>query len=211
MSNLAALVDLVEADLKDTANATWSAAEIEQHLRRALNDYSVVNPAHDNDVLAVATNTREISLSALTGLTDVVDVWYPYDESDPQYPAKRPAWDMIDQDTIFLLVTENPTGDATDKMRLFYTKPQTIEDLDAAAATTVPLADEYILVIGATAYAMQQLARQSIGTVTVSGWTPKQLTDWAWARQLDFRAKLQIIRQRMALMRDPRVAWDADV
>jgi len=211
MSTLAQIVDLIEADLKDTANASWSTTELQQHVRRALNDYSVVNPAHASEVVTVAAATREISLTSLSGITDVVDVWYPYNESDPEYPPERPAWDMLGQETILLMVDDDPSGESTEKMRVFYTKPQTIKDLDSATVTTVPSADEYVIVMGATAYAMQQLARNSIGTVTVSGWTPKQLTDWAWNRQKDFRGKLAMIRHRAALARDPRVEVSGDL
>lgn len=209
MSNLAALIDRVELDLKDTANDTWSTDELTQHIRRALARYNWVDPRGAIVELDSLADTREYSLSALTGLMEVFDVWYPYDPSDPDHPPNRPEWSEWLNGTLYLEVADAPSGASDEKIRLFYTLGHTIEDLDSASSTTLDARGEMVVVLGASAYAVQQLALDRIGEVTVSGRTPRQLHDWAAARMEVFEEALGEVRRRAMLMFEPRVPWRA--
>jgi len=205
MSDLAALIDLVELDLRDTGNANWSAEELTAHIRRALHSYNQVDPIRAVGEIALAAASREVSLATLTGLMQVTDVWYPYDTAT--YPPERPRWELLSESTLYLLVDESPS--AGQVARLFYTKGHTISGLDGAAATTLDDPAEGLMVLGATACAALQYAQATINTVTVSGWTPRQLQEWAAERMAAFREGLEAVRRRAVLEADARVPWQA--
>lgn len=210
MSNLAALIDDVEVELKDTGNATWSEAEITAHLLRALHAYNEVAPQRTAGKFASVADQWEYDLSSLTGLMEVTDVWFPYDSTAEQYPPNRPRW-VITRDGYLYLDTPDIPGGATDEIRVFYTIPQTIDDLEGATATTLDAPAETLVVMGASAYAAQQYGQSLIGKVTVSGWTPKQFNDWAAARVLAFKAGLEGVRRRAVIMQDTRTHWAGEI
>ena len=208
MSTLAELTDDIEAELKDTTNATWSTAELEHHVRRALRAYNRVDPQRTAGDLDSVADQREYSLATLTGLMEVTDVWYPYDSTDEQFPPNRPSWYMT-RDGYLYIDVQDVSGDADEDLRIFYTLGHTIEALDSGAATTVDGHGEQAVILGASAYAAQQYARSVIGKVTVSGWTPKQLSDWAASRLAEFSAILEETRRRSVIMQDTRTEWGA--
>jgi len=208
MTALAGLIDLVELDLRDTGNTNWSAAEITQHIRRALRDIEGVTPRRTTTTLTLAAAGREVSLSGVSGLLRVYDVWYPYSAAAPEYPPMRPRWELIADDTLLLLVDDEPAACAT--LRLFYTAPHTIDGLDSATSTTLSPREETSLVLGATAFCAQQYAQDAIGEVSPSGMTPAQLEIWAARRESLYRWTLDELRRAQVLLQDPRVPWVAD-
>jgi len=203
---LADLILLVQGELKDTGEVSWSDAEITDHLRSCLIAYSQVNPRKVAANITALADTREYSLSSYAGLMEVVDVWFPYDTTDPAYPPNRPAWSLPASLTLSLDVVDDPSGATDEKIRLFYTALHTIKDLDSAAATTLSDQGALLVVAGAAAKAAMQLAQSVIGTVTVSSWTPRHFKDWADARWAQFNAGLELERQRACLMQDARSA-----
>ncbi|MBC7237420.1 MAG: hypothetical protein H5T69_16385 [Chloroflexi bacterium] len=213
MSTLSELIDLVELDLRDTSNANWSVAELTQHVRRALRALNEVTPGRTASTLSVAAGSREVSLAGLSGLMRVIDVWYPYTAADPEYPPQRPRWELIADEggqnrILYLYVEDKPAeGEA---LRVFYTLGHTIEGLDGATATTLSERQEHVVVLGATALAVQQYAQDAIGEVSPSGWTPRQLQEWADRRLTLFRQALEDLRRSEIIMQDPRVPWEAD-
>ena len=54
MTTLRSLINLCEADLSDTANATWTAVDIEQWIRDAIADYSAHFPRVNSETIAAA-------------------------------------------------------------------------------------------------------------------------------------------------------------
>lgn len=207
MSTLAELRARVAADLKDSANATWSGDELDAHLRRALHSYSRINPRRQVGTLASSQDVREYALAGLSGLLTILDVWYPYDASAPQYPPQRPAWSRPYDGYLRLDVADAPTGAADEQLRIFYTVAHTIDDLDGASATTLDADGEGLVVLGATAYAAEQLAQNAIGKVSVSGWTPVNIQRWAAARMKAFEQALAELTQRVNQSLDPRTTW----
>jgi len=207
MSTLTELIAQVELELKDTGNARWSDDELTAHIRRALRAYNRVDPLRLVAVLPTSVGEREYSLAGLTGLMEVTDLWYPWDEDKPTYPPPRPQWSMIGDGVLYLEVEAPPAGDGTDDLRLFYTAPHAIQGLDGASATTLDAQGEELVVLGATAYAAMQLAQSLMGTVTVSGWTPRQFQDWATARVKAFEVGLEQVRRRAIMAQESRVSW----
>ena len=211
MSNLAALIDRVELDLKDSGNEEWSEAELTAHIRRALEQYSRIDPQRTKGDLASTLDTRDYDLSTLTGLQNVTDVWFPFDSADPQYPPNRPAWCIPYDGYLRLEVADSPSGAADEEIRIFYTTPHAIEDLDAATATTLTADGEGTVVLGATAFAAEQYAQDMMNRVAVSTWIPLYIRDWAKARREAYEKALQELTHRVNQSADPRVSWDAAI
>jgi len=204
MSTLSQLIDEVEQELKDTGNDQWSTDELTAHIRRAMRAYNRVQPRRTQSVISTSDGEREYSLTSLSGLMEVLEVWYPWDDSDPQYPPQRPAWSILYDDTLRLEVADAPTGDGTDDVRVFYTIPHTINGLDGEDTTTLDDQEEQLIVLGASAYAASQMAQALIGTVTVTGRTPEQYVDWAAGRLRAFEQALEQLRQRAIIAQDAR-------
>lgn len=210
MSTLAEIRDAIEYDLKDTANALWSADELDEHIRRALRLINRIAPRRLSTTLPSVAAQYEYDLSSIAGLLAVVDVWYPYDAGDPQYPPTRPRWTLIAED-LLLLWDCDPSGDSADAIRIFYTVEHTIAGLDGAGSTTLDAQQEQLIILAATAYAAQQMAQYSIGRVTVSGWTPTQYLRWAQERVSAYRCAIAEYRQQVALQQPSTVPIEGTV
>lgn len=202
MSVLADLRDLVEEDLNDTGNAIWSTDQIDRAIQRALGDYSRVSPQRAVGTVTLAADGREVSLASLTGLLRVVKVWYPYTVAEPEDPPEWRIWGRWGG-TLRIVDGDEPVNGGI--VRVYYFKGHTIEDLDAAAATTVPVDDEEVILTGASAYAALQAGRSSVGEAGVSTKTPEQWLQWATARMRDFQGMLEAVRKRETRAVDKRV------
>jgi len=212
VSNLAAIRDLVEADLMDSANAYWATGEIDAAIRRALYTYNRLAPRQTDAVIDTAADTREYSLAALTGIMQIVKIWHPWNPTDPAYPPETIDWGIIgSMGTVRLEGANAPAGDGTDKLRVFYHLGYTIEDLDSATATTLNSEGEWLIVLGATAYAAIQLAQSAIGTVNATNMAPTDYRKWADRKLTDFHMALHQLRRRSGLHQDARTTPAQDL
>ncbi|MHB0859637.1 MAG: hypothetical protein ACYC5M_18995 [Anaerolineae bacterium] len=206
MSNLLELIAAVRGELRDPTAAHWSDEELSAHVAHALDAVNRVDPRGEDALLVGNAGQFEVSLATLDGLLEVLDVWYPWDAAQPCSPPPRPDWKVFG-DLLMLLVPEPFTGAPTEALRVFYSVPHTVEGLRGATATTLRAEGEDVLVLGASAYAALQHAQALIGTVTVTGWTPRQYADWASARMKAFDMALDSILRRKAQAQDARVRW----
>jgi len=207
VSALADLRDLVELDLDDSGNAIWSTDDIDRAIKRALVQYGEVNPQQVVGTIALAADGREISLATLTGLSRVVKVWYPYTSTDPEDPPSWVRWETW-AGTLYVASGAEPANG--DTVRVYYHKPHTIEDLDAAAATTVAAQDEEVIVLGAGAYAALQQGRSAVGAAGVSTKTPEHWMRWGLNRMDAFYDALRAVRTRELRKIDKRVPMHED-
>ncbi len=189
MSNLSTLRARVASLLKDAGHALWTTGELDDAIRRALHRYSEMRPQELVATLTLADAGREIPLTGISGLLRPLRVWYPYSASEPGYPPRWVPWDLHGPATLFLDVAEEPQ--AGEEVRLFYAALHTIEGLDAAAATTVPLDDEETIVLGAAGYAALARAAYATEAVTLSRETAAQWRAWAEARLAEFEARIR--------------------
>lgn len=148
--------------LDDGDGARWSDDELAEAIRHALEEYSraallpgaAVRPLRAIGTVTPAADSREVSLSTLTGCIGVERVWFPYDAAEP---AERPVWvafqvwDNAGALTLFLSILDVPDG--SEVARVFYNKVHTLNGLDGAGATTFEAIDEALLVEGAAYYA----------------------------------------------------------
>lgn len=210
VKTLSQLRDLVESDLADSSNLSWSTAEVDRAIRQALYRYSQVRPLQVIGTLT-AGNTREYSLTTLTGLIDVTAVWWPYDSSDPEYPPKWVDFELWDDNTILFLKSADRPNTGDDPLRVFYTTRHTIKDLDSATAGTYFEEDEEALVLGASAYAAVQRARYVTDTINATSEVPASFKAWARDRMKEFEQELERIGRRVIRHYDSRVRMLGDV
>jgi hypothetical protein len=154
MSTLAQLEARVSALLYDPANTNFSIATIDEALKQARDLYTDAAPLAMETVITAPGNGREIALSALTDLINVHDVWFPYDSTAAEvWPPQRVRgfrvwWDDA-QPVLFLPDVIGSQPQTGDELRIFYTVPHTIQNLDSASITSIPAHHESHLCRGA--------------------------------------------------------------
>lgn len=184
---LATLRDRVEATLQDSDNVTWSEASLDEAIRKALEQYSRTNPDRAITTVTAVVPTREINLlsAGITGLQRVEKVWWSYDPATPGYPPNYCQFDVWPSGILYIDDADCPL--AGDQIRIWYTRPQTIEGLDLGAATTVPEEDVGYLVTGAAGFAAQSRALELAEKVMVAPDVVKRLSDWADSQLKTFK------------------------
>jgi len=155
MTTLSALVDQCEADLSDSANATWSAADITQWVRDAIADYSLHFPRILNSDITTSAGDRRYDLPA--GFVDIISVEYPQGEEPPEYLKPRQElhpsfWSLdgyytlirrsADDDVDELLISDKPP--ASETIRVHYTAAHD-NTIAAGENLTVPAKHHHIL------------------------------------------------------------------
>ncbi|MHB9032345.1 MAG: hypothetical protein ACYC6L_04770 [Anaerolineae bacterium] len=204
-STLAQLIDLAAAELKDTANAVWSEAELTNHIRRALGQVSRRGPRLLDALIPTLADTYEYSLASLGGFLWLADCWYPWDPAEPCYPAPRPThWGLVKGDTLYIESDVRPDGAADHQVRLFYCAAHTISGLDSAAATTLDAAGEELVVLGASTYAALQRAQDGVARVWPGAGAVRDLLAWGEGRLLEFSTALEELRKKDVLASDAR-------
>ena len=183
----------------DSGNAAWATASLDEAIQRALDEYSAVLPLRTAVVQALtsvlSTNGREIDISAVSGLVDVIDVWAPYAVADDKPEARKfDFW--LDQQIVY--VSDGDRLLTTDTARIFFTKQQTLNGLDGASATTFRLGDDSLLVLGAVGYACLSRATDLVELVKVDQNAVDALRQLGNESLKAFRERLQAIADAMA-------------
>ncbi len=154
-TTLQSLIDACEADLADSGNATWSAADITQWCRDAIADYGQHFPRILQTDITTSADDRQYDLPS--NFIDVVSVEYPQGEDPPEYLKRRPYtheefwsedgyYDIYrhtdDTDVDEILLSEKPAADET--IRVIY---QAIHDntIATGANLTVPARHLHLL------------------------------------------------------------------
>lgn len=155
MTTLATLVNLCEADLSDSGNATWAAADIQQWIVDAIADYTQHFRRELSQDLTTILNDRTYDLPDVC--LDIVSVEYPLGEDPPTYLQPRSHthkdfwieegyYDYIingndtDQDEIW--ISEKPS--ASETIRVRYLAHHDLPDL-TTDNLTVPDEHQYVL------------------------------------------------------------------
>jgi hypothetical protein len=181
----------VENSLQDAANAKWTAEQIDEAITQALQQYSHITPAETVGTIALVAAGREISLSTLTGYLDVLRVWWDYDSSDPAFPPNWRDFEVWPGDLLYINdPTEPQSGDV---VRVWYTKPHTLNGLSAATATTFPVSHERIIIQGAVALALIARSSGRSEKVNVDSKATSNLLAIATASLHEFNAALNRI------------------
>ena len=197
MSTLAQLEARVSARLVDAANTAFPLTIIDEALRTVLSEYSAALPRAMESILILPGIGREIALDSFANLLNVLDVWWPFDTLTEVWPPNQVAgfrlwWD----DARPVLILESKTGkqpQTGDTIRVWYTTPHTIANLDSASTTSVFPNHESMLVTGTAGYAAASLMMDQIGTIRVdpgeipslNQWAAERLAEWyRWLNQV---------------------------
>jgi hypothetical protein len=155
MTTLQNLIDACEADLDDSGNATWLAADIEQWCRDAISDYSQHFHTTEASTINCSASDRQYDLA--TRLVDIIAVEYPKGEDPPVFLRRRPHThpDFWVEDGYFDVLYHN--SDWTADELLISTKPSAGQSIEVdwlgsyditmitSAAITVPIEHHHIL------------------------------------------------------------------
>ena len=192
-NDLSAVRDRVEVVLMDTGNAIWDTDTIDEAIRKALHRYSEVKPLEVETVITLPGTGREIALNELTGLIHVSQVWWPYDsDCDEEWPPNRAGgfdlWWDDGRAVLFLsdIVGNQPQLD--DELRIWYSRAQTIQDLDGAAATSLFDHHKSGIVTGAAGFAAMSRAVGMIEETNVDLYQVSLLGMWANSKMKEFGA-----------------------
>jgi G:T-mismatch repair DNA endonuclease (very short patch repair protein) len=152
------LIDAIEADLADSGNATWAAADIQQWCRDAIADYSTHFPRTLTEDITTAANDRKYDLPA--GFIEVLTVEYPSGQDPPEYLARRPHdhpnfwidsgyFDIVerddDTDVSEIWISEKPAASETVSVLYHAIHLQDTTDLTTSDNLTVRERHHYIL------------------------------------------------------------------
>jgi hypothetical protein len=200
------LRDRIEDMLKDATNADWTTSEVDNALRLALHDLSLALPSRASTTVDAVADTWEYDVSSLSGLLQVVEVWYPYLSTDETYRKPSPVkWRMLDDST--LMIDEHLDPDATYDLRVFYDKLQTLAGMDEAASTTLNAQEKSALIFGAAGYCAVALAMDKVDKVTIGKGASDELRKWGWARVMEFRQRIADLALIADAGEDSRIGW----
>jgi len=202
---LSAIRARVEARLQDAGHARWSADDLDEAIRAALEDYAQYQPDHAVTEIALSAAGREIDLSSVPDLLRVERVWWDYDAASPGYPPRWRQFEVWPGAILYIDDPEEPQ--AGDVVRVWYTRPHAIDGLDGATATTIPVDDVGIVVAGAAAYAALSRAVELAEALNVDRDVPDRLLQWGKDQHKAFRAQAR--RRPPAWQRLAR-AYDQD-
>ena len=212
MTALAAIRVRVEVMLRDTGLAIWDADVIDEGLRLALDQYSLVKPLHMETVITLPGDGHEIALSGIADLIKVLNVWWPYDSaaSAETWPPNRVNgwrlwWDDA-QAVLFLEIDAGAQPKLDDEVRVWYAKRQTIQDLDSADITSLQGEHESLIVLGGAGHAAMSRTVELIEEVGTDLYQVGILGTWGQRKLREFQAEIKIL-QRYEARRGP--SWGA--
>jgi hypothetical protein len=161
--------------------ATWPDALLDEALRRAVDELNLLLVYETN--FTVATAGYEQDLSSLTDLYSVLAVAYPWQEGW-DFAHTLAAWRSVGHNKIYFTAVRPAVGET---IRVRYAKLHKIDDLDSAAATTVPDAHRSLVALWAAAMACDLRQRQISENPALPKDAAKQLAGLAAA----FRQRAQ--------------------
>lgn len=198
-STLAQLEARLSAMLID-ATVIFAEATLAESIRNALHEYSRAFPLAAETVITLPGAGHEIALDGLTGLLSVTDVWWPYDSTaDESWPPERVNGFQVSRDDarpVLVLPDASDQPQADDEMRVFYTTLHTVQNLDAAAVTSLPPDHESIILGGAAGYALLARAADLAESISPNAYAVKNYQAQAQVYFDRFAAKLVELKTR---------------
>jgi len=133
----------------------WTPTMIDAALRLALNELNSQLVYEVN--FTVITTGYEHNLTTITAINAVLALGYPWVDGF-EFGQAAVEWRYVGHNLIYLKGLQATVGDI---IRVRYSKLHVIQNLDAAAATTVPDANRVLLGLIAAAYACEMRLRQA--------------------------------------------------
>lgn len=170
---------------EDASNERWTDNELNQHIARAVKEFSEAIPLEQKTTKATTAGSRELDLSNLSDRITVVAVEYPVANFPKRY-QRFSVWG----ETLTILSDEIPNGA---NAYIYYGKLHTLD----ATTSTIPTQYEESIAAGAGGYAAVAWAIYAINRVNVGGgMTPKEFLAWGNERLQYFRQELKRLGRR---------------
>ena len=174
-------------------SGAYNQDDLDEAIRWALHRYTKINPQRAITTVTLSAAGREVDISSVTDYLEIERVWWDYDSTDPAFPPRWRDFELWPGDILFIKDGDEPAS--ADVVRIFYHKLQTLQSLDSASVTSLPLDDDNLIVVGAAGYATQERIQEVEGRQI-----PTRLREWAQARIVEFeRGLLHLARQRSTL------------
>lgn len=214
--NLTEMRTRVTRMLMDSGEEIWTAEVLDEAIRQALSAYSSAVPGTQEVTVSIPAS-GDVDLSAINGLVDVVEVRWPYQagKAEALQPINRitgwRCWRDLDRPTLELRTAAGTTPAAGDDLHLRYTIPHSLDGLDDAELTSIPLVHFSLLVRGAAGYAalfraIDKVEKRSYGSRRAE---PSLLQNWGNAILERFQQELDGLRRRQMPTRGA-VRWRMD-
>lgn len=157
--NLETLTLRVGSVLQDTPGLLGAGSEVVDGIRDALEQYSLDAPRTVVADVAGDGSTYDLALPSafVDGFARVVTIEYPAGAREPTY-LDSADWRLYRTASATTLRLVQATPAVGETVRLTFTAPHTIEQLDTATVTTIPSYHTQAFVYLATAKCLQRLA-----------------------------------------------------
>jgi rRNA-processing protein FCF1 len=165
--------------------------DLDEAIAWALGRYNEQNPEIVITTITLSSDGREIDISSITDYTDILQVWWDYDSSDPEYPPKWRNFQLWPGDILYLNTSTVPQSG--DVVRIWYKRLRTINGLNSASTTTLPSEDEELVLTGASGFSAQQRVQDQPGR-----YVPRKIAEWADDRLREFERGLRALATRQA-------------
>ena len=180
--NLSEMRDRLRKDLhdEDPQNQRWTDAELDRHIQRAVQEFSLSVPLEAKTILSTTVDSRDLSIAGLTDLVAIEAAEYPSGNYPPVY-VPFSVW----LSTLTMLI-DSPPG-AVEDVDIYYTKLHTLD----ATTSTLPARYEDVVATGAAAYAALEWASFATNRVNVGGqdvW--RDYLTWGQQRLAEFQRAL---------------------
>ncbi len=189
--------DRIALMLDDTSLTRYTANQLDMAVRQALTEFDAHLPVKRTYIID-STGTRAITLPADFAALNVRSV--ELDTTTDPIPLKFRAdytdegWEITTIDQVI------PLGNT---ITITYSAQNTIDGLDSAAGTTIPLAHTETIAIGATGFAARSRAVSRAESINLQPSVQKQLSDMANSYIMSFYQRLAQNRESI-----PAANWD---
>lgn len=169
----------IDLDDTDAGSYRWIDSELDRHIARALEDVSIAIPQEKKQTIATTAGSRDVSLTALTGLIEVEAAEIPTGSFPPAYVGFS-RWSS----TLSLHLDTAPDGE---NVLLYFTARHVVD----GSGSTLPAHMEDLLLTGAAGYAAIELATSQIDTLNLGGpGAGRDHASWGRAQLTAFRQLL---------------------
>lgn len=190
---LATLIDKVQALLGDDGTI-FSDAVVTAAIRTALHTFNQFSPVHAADLIDAVSDQYEYELTAADDrAVQLLDVLLQ-DSDQTEYDIPLTFDEYSEDERIFFrLRSPQSTGET---LIARYTIPHTINGLDSATESTIPTAQNQIMVIGSAAEALQVRAYARVETINLNKDVSDNYKELAQIFRTDFLASLRSLASR---------------
>jgi len=165
---------------EDSAAYRWTDAEMERHLLRAADELSEVWPQEAVTVLVATPGSREVSIASLAELVRIERVEWPVGAFPREY-VQFSTWGA----TLTLETEDKPAS--ADAVNVYWGRRHQVERL----SSTLPAETEDTVVLGASGFALLELAEYAANRANTGG--PTAVREY----ERQGRDRLDMFRQQL--------------